>query len=170
MRNFIILIFVGGLFFSSGFVQAEKRDGGVFQQVSENVFSSAESMRIRNYYAGCPLRDQDDIEHKWKDDDDSAKKKHKHKNKNKGKRGKGKKKGLPPGLAKKDSLPPGLAKQLERNGTLPPGLAKRDLPYDLERQLPVLDDRYKRMIVDQDVVLVNKTTGVILDILRNVTR
>ncbi|MEA3548437.1 MAG: hypothetical protein U9R66_12325 [Thermodesulfobacteriota bacterium] len=172
MRNFIILIIVGGLFFSSGFVQAGNRDGGVFQQVAENVFSSTESMRIRDYYARYPVRDRDDIEREWEDDDDSGKKKHKHKNKNKnkGKGGKGKKKGLPPGLAKKDSLPPGLAKQLERNGTLPPGLAKRDLPYDLERQLPVLDDRYARVIVDQDVVLVNRATGVILDILRNVTR
>ena len=172
MQNFIILIVVGGLFFSSGYVQAGYRDGGVFQQVADNVFSSAESMRIRDYYARHPVRDRDDIEREWEDDDDSGKKKHKHKNKNKnkGKGGKGKKKGLPPGLAKKDSLPPGLAKQLERNGTLPPGLAKRDLPYDLERQLPALDNRYERVIVDQDVVLVNRATGAILDILRNVTR
>ena len=166
MRNLIFLIIVGGLFFSSGFVQAGNRDGGVFHQVAENVFSSAESMRIRDYYARYPVRDRDDIYREWEDDDDSGKKKHKHNNKGKG--GKGKKKGLPPGLAKKDSLPPGLAKQLERNGTLPPGLAKRDLPYDLERRLPVLDRRYERVIVDRDVVLVQRATGVILDILRNV--
>ena len=170
MRNLVAFIIFSGLFFSSGFVQAGNRDGGVFKQVADNVFSSAESMRIRDYYARYPVRDRDDIEREWEDDDDSGKKKHKHKNKNKGKGGKGKKKGLPPALAKKDSLPPGLAKQLERNGTLPPGLAKRDLPYDLQRQLPVLDDRYERMIVDHDVVLVNRASGVILDILRNVTR
>ena len=85
------------------------------------------------------------------------------KNKNKKK-----KKGLPPGLAKKEKLPPGLAKQLERNGTLPPGLAKRDLPTDLESELPDPVEGLERTIVDNAVVLVEKATGRIIDIMKDV--
>ena len=86
-----------------------------------------------------------------------------------GKKGKkGKKKELPPGLAKKEKLPPGLAKQLERNGTLPPGLAKRDLPADLETELPDPKEGLERTIVDNAVVLVEKATGRIVDVLKDV--
>lgn len=81
---------------------------------------------------------------------------------------KDKKKGLPPGLAKKEKLPPGLAKQLERNGTLPPGLAKRDLPAGLESELPNPGDGLERTIVNNAVVLVEKATGRIVDILKDV--
>ena len=55
--------------------------------------------------------------------------------KGKGK-GKGRNKGMPPGLAKKQQLPPGLQRRVAKHGSLPPGLAKRDLPDDLERELP----------------------------------
>lgn len=78
------------------------------------------------------------------------------------------KRGLPPGLAKRDKLPPGLEKQLQKNGTLPPGLAKRNLPTALERQLPPPPKGYERQIVeDATVVLVNKATGKIADIIYN---
>jgi hypothetical protein len=75
---------------------------------------------------------------------------------------------LPPGLAKKESLPPGLAKQLEKNGTLPPGLAKRSLPEGLEKKLPPTSKGQERIIVGGDVVLLEKATGKILDIVRDV--
>jgi len=88
--------------------------------------------------------------------------------KNKGKGGKSK--GLPPGLARRDELPPGLQKQLEKNGTLPPGLAKRDLPSRLESRLPTRDSDQERVIVDNDVVLIEAATGVVLDILYDVVR
>ena len=78
---------------------------------------------------------------------------------------KGKSKGLPPGLAKKESLPPGLAKQLSERGTLPPGLAKRDLPPDLESRLPPPAEGTERVIVDNDVVLIQAATRKILDVL-----
>ncbi len=81
---------------------------------------------------------------------------------------KNKQKDLPPGLAKKDKLPPGLAKQLERNGTLPPGLAKRNLPDDLKAELPDPVEGLERTIVDNAVVLVEKATGRIVDILKDV--
>lgn len=90
----------------------------------------------------------------------------------KAKKGNGKNKGgsksLPPGLAKKDTLPPGLSKQLERNGTLPPGLQKRDLPNDLEARLGPPAEGTERKIVDTDVVLIQKGTDLILDVLRDV--
>lgn len=83
------------------------------------------------------------------------------------KKGKGKKqKGMPPGLAKKKELPPGLQKQLEKNGKLPPGLEKRELPNDLLRKLPTRLEDFKRVIVDNDVLLIEKGTEIILDILR----
>jgi len=76
------------------------------------------------------------------------------------------KKGLPPGLAKKKELPPGLQKQLEKNGKLPPGLDKRDLPTDLQSRLPKLSDELERVIVGDDVMLIEKGVGLIFDILR----
>lgn len=79
------------------------------------------------------------------------------------------KKGLPPGLAKKDRLPPGLEKQLQKNGTLPPGLAKRDLPDDLQSRLPPVPKGYERSVIeDATVVLVEKATGRIADIITDV--
>ena len=111
------------------------------------------------------------------DDDDlgTGKSKKKGKRKGKGKTasgggGKGKSKQMPPGLAKRDELPPGLAKQLERNGTLPPGLAKRDLPSDLDNLLPRRSGGLERLIVEDDVVLIDRTTGVVMDILDGAAR
>ncbi len=80
---------------------------------------------------------------------------------------KGKSGEMPPGLAKKDSLPPGLQKQLQKNGKLPPGLAKRDLPSGLEGRLPMRKGQ-KRLIVGNDVVLIERATGLVLDILVDV--
>lgn len=88
--------------------------------------------------------------------------------KNKGQGGSGKQ-GLPPGLAKRDSLPPGLQKQLTEKGTLPPGLAKRELPPDLLKHIKVpKGDEF--FIVDDNVVLIEKATGVVLDVLEGVLR
>jgi len=77
---------------------------------------------------------------------------------------------LPPGLAKRETLPPGLQKQLERNGTLPPGLQKKiqPLPLELEKQLSAVPTGYRRVVVAGNVILMNPTTGLIYDIIRNV--
>ena len=101
-----------------------------------------------------------------------SKKKDKGKQAGKNSKGKnkGKKKGLPPGLAKKEQLAPGLQKQLERNGTLPPGLAKRGLPDELDERLGEPAEGTERVIVDRDVVLIEKGTGLILDILKDVLK
>ena len=86
----------------------------------------------------------------------------------KGKKKKKKGGDLPPGLAKRDSLPPGLAKHLEKYGTLPPGLELRGLPDSLEARLPDPGQGRKRVVVDDDVLLIETRTGRVLDILKDV--
>jgi hypothetical protein len=117
------------------------------------LFSSSEVQTISDYYRGRYGSDrEDESEHPGKDKKSKAKKK----------------KGLPPGLAKRQTLPPGLAKQLKRNSKLPPGLDKRELPGSLESMLPERLPGEKRVLVDNDVVLIEEATGRILDILRDV--
>lgn len=79
-------------------------------------------------------------------------------------------KGLPPGLAKKGKLPPGLQKHLDKTGKLPPGLQKRlePLPRDLEARLPRLPDYWERVILQENVVLIDRRTQRVLDIIENV--
>ena len=75
---------------------------------------------------------------------------------------------MPPGLAKRDSLPPGLARHLEKYGTLPRGLELRGLPEQLEARLPDPGPGRKRVVVDDDVLLIETRTGKVLDILIDV--
>jgi len=85
--------------------------------------------------------------------------------------GKVKQKGLPPGLAKRGgNLPPGLQKHLDKNGRLPPGLQKRlePLPVDLDRRLPRLPEYWERVILERNVILIDRRTERILDIIENV--
>lgn len=80
---------------------------------------------------------------------------------------------LPPGLAKRGGdLPPGLQKQLARNGTLPPGLQKRLTPFpeDLERRLPRLPDIYRRGSIGGSVVIIDRRTQRILDVIHDIIR
>jgi hypothetical protein len=70
-----------------------------------------------------------------------------------------------PGKGNK-GLPPGIAMKLERGGTLPPGIAKRDLPDNLTARLPNRTDGAIRQIVGEDVLLIERGTEVILDIIR----
>ena len=136
--------------------------------IKQAVFTEEERRLIHDYYfererqlKQARERERHGDDDRWDDED--------KKRKGKIKKGKhGKEKGLPPGLAKKDTLPPGLAKQLEKNGTLPPGLEKRVLPDDLYRKLPRRSKKHDRVIVDRDVVLLERATGKVLDILRDV--
>jgi hypothetical protein len=80
---------------------------------------------------------------------------------------------LPPGLAKRNgNLPPGLEKHLERDGTLPPGLQKRLTPFpdDLEGRLPRLPSIYRRGTIGVDVVILDRRTQRIVDIVHDVLR
>jgi len=61
-------------------------------------------------------------------------------------------------------MPPGLAK----NGKLPPGIAKRQLPSALLAQLPPPPKGFERVIVDNDVLLVDIATQIVHDVLTDV--
>lgn len=123
------------------------------------VFSDLEKRIIREVLAGTGVVEVDEESDGDKGRRDKA---------GKG-QGNGKKSGLPPGLAKRDRLPPGLQKQLDRNGRLPPGLDRRALPADLENRLPDRTNT-ERVIVDNDVVLIERGTDLVLDVIRDVVR
>lgn len=135
---------------SAGVTRAEDRVG--------QIFSDLEKRKIREVLAGAGIEKSEDAD---KEETDTKKA-------GKGS-GKGRQGGLPPGLAKRDQLPPGLQKQLDRNGRLPPGLDRQALPADLENRL---QDRTntERVIVDNDVVLVEKGTDLVLDVIHDVVR
>ena len=125
----------------------------------DTVFKEAEKRAIEKFFGKKAAAAQDDG------------KKSKNKGRGKGKglgRGKGRGKGMPPGLAKRGSLPPGLQKRLEKHGSLPPGLAKRGLPAGLESQLPKVPEGLERVIAGESIVLLEKATGKILDIIEGV--
>ena len=69
-------------------------------------------------------------------------------------------------------LPPGLQKHLERDGTLPPGLQKRVQPFpeDLERRLPRLPDTYQRVTLGVDILILDRRTQRIVDIVHDILR
>ncbi|MEQ9489926.1 MAG: anti-virulence regulator CigR family protein [Alphaproteobacteria bacterium] len=71
---------------------------------------------------------------------------------------------------KSKGLPPGIAKNLERGKPLPPGIAKRFLPSDLEGRLPKLRDGLERIIVGDDVTIIEEGTRIVVDILRDVLK
>jgi hypothetical protein len=82
-----------------------------------------------------------------------------------GKQGKAKDKGK--GASQ---MPQGIAKKLQRGGTLPPGIAKRNLPSPLIRELPRRPADQELQVIDDNVVLIEKATGLILDILEHAAR
>src|SRR5882724_11914383 len=67
------------------------------------------------------------------------------------------------------SLPPGLAK---RDGNLPPGLQKRVQPFpeDLERRLPPLPDTYRRVTLGVDILILDRRTQRIVDVIHDILR
>lgn len=73
---------------------------------------------------------------------------------------------LPRGLAKRDQLPPGLERQLRVRGTLPPGLRKRMMPCpeEMEHRLPPPPVGCAHVVIGGHVVLVNRSSYVVLDI------
>lgn len=82
-----------------------------------------------------------------------------------GQHGKTKHKRPPPGLAKRGgNLPPGLA----RRDQLPPGLQGRGLPQELDSRLSHLPDGYVRLKIGTDIVLMNRDTRVVFDIIYGV--
>lgn len=53
---------------------------------------------------------------------------------------------------------------------VPQGLPTRPLPYALDHQLPALPPGYARLILGRDVLLVERRTRTIVDIMREVVR
>ncbi len=82
--------------------------------------------------------------------------------------GGGKKNKTAKSKGKSGELPPGLQKHLEKHGTLPPGLAKKKLPPGLAKRLGLAGSGLERLIVDDDVLLVEAATGVVLDIIKDI--
>lgn len=65
-------------------------------------------------------------------------------------------------------LPPGIARNLERGKALPPGIAKRQLPSDLQEQLPVREGFEITIFGDRIVLL--EASGLVVDILEGIFR
>lgn len=73
---------------------------------------------------------------------------------------------LPPALAKREQLSPGMQKLLTKNGTLPPSLEKKiqPLPRVLEMRLQRLPAGRRRVAIGGNVILLDETTSMIVDI------
>ena len=131
------------------------------------VFLEIEKRLIRNIY-GIPSSERDP--ERWRPRNEKAhtsdifESMHTSGKKFKLKMGKDRK-GTSPGLAKRNKLPPGLAKFKK----LPKKLKKRPRPKGLEDILPPRK-MTERVIVGNHVVLVEKATNLVLDILKGVIR
>ena len=67
-------------------------------------------------------------------------------------------------------VPPNLRKQVVRSGVLPPELQPQALPLPppLERRLPRLPTPYARAVVGPDVIILNRKTQQITDVMQSV--
>lgn len=79
-------------------------------------------------------------------------------------------KALSPGFDKREQLPPGLQQLLEKDGKFPPVLENKlkPLPVVLEGILPKLPDGNRRILVGDNVILLDDTTSSIVDIIAGV--
>jgi len=75
---------------------------------------------------------------------------------------------LPPGLAKKHKSHPGLRKHIEKYGNLPSDIKGSRIPVDLERTLRHLPEDYVRIRVGGDLLLMNKKTRYVFDVVFDV--
>ena len=77
--------------------------------------------------------------------------------------------GVPAEYRRGKPLPPGIQKNLARGKPLPPGIAKKVAPYDLVGRLPPRPG-YSYLVVGRDVVLVQVSTNLVVDVLQAVIR
>ena len=70
--------------------------------------------------------------------------------------------------AKNKGLPPGILKRLEAGKPLPPGIQMTRLPPALEKQLPPPPSGTERVIIDTNIMLIDRTTHLIIDVLKGV--
>ena len=141
----IMFVLIGLCLISTGpVVSAEEVTTDVVKAGIKGAFNEFEKQMIKKYFS-------DNKYIRYVDDDDgSYSHNHKGKPKNKG---------------KNKGLPPGIAKNLQRGKPLPPGIAKRNLPPGLDSSLPDSHHGYERIIVGNDVVLIEIDTGEIADII-----
>ena len=73
-------------------------------------------------------------------------------------------------LSVEASFPQVCRSNWDKNGRFPPGLQKRlePVPADLDRRLPILPEFWERVILERDVILIDRRTNRILDIMDNV--
>lgn len=151
--------------------------------VASSVFAEEETQRIKDFFErraavlGKDKSGEDDTAADRDDDDNdndiesSVGKKGgaqaSDKGKGKSAKGRGKGRGAQNAGRGRPSMPPGIAKNLERGKELPPGIARNYLPSALEAELPTYEGK-SRVVIDDDVVLVDDTTGVIVDIIQDV--
>ena len=122
-------------------------------ELSGKLITAAEKEIIKQYFGGRTGSSQTGT---------SGGKEREARGKNKGKdKNKGKGAG---------QMPRGIAKKLQRGGTLPPGIARRNLPSPLTRELPRRSAGQELQVIDDNVVLIEKTTSLILDILEHAVR
>ena len=126
----------------------------VLDDIAKVVFEEAKRRVIKEYYDRVPGAKATNEQDEDKDKSKSAKK-NKGKDKDKSAKGKGRDNGLPPGLAK-------------RGNRLPSGLMKSDLPPELEASLPKLPNNVEGVVVDTDVLLVQKGTDPIFDVIEGI--
>lgn len=166
-------VLAAALFFAAFVPHQVQAQSTTQQTIADVVFSEIEKRVLRDVLGNGRYEAKDDgtyekASNDKKYDDLEQGRDGKAYGKKKDKSGKGRGKGLPPGLAKKGELPPGLQKQLQRNGKLPPGLAANPLPYEAVVNLPPPQAGTERAVVDNNVVLLEKGTGLILDVLTDV--
>jgi len=160
MRTLFILAL--SLFISNGAMAQStpppQSTGNVLRTV---IFKEAEKRIIEDFLGvKVPITATTSIE-EVEEEVDGGKKGKKGKKANKGK---GRNKGLPPGLAKRRTLPPGLAKRQ----SLPPGLSMAKLPPELEAKLPPVQEGVERVVVDNNIVLIEEGTRLVLDVIQGV--
>ena len=126
----------------------------VLDDIAKVVFEEAKRRVIKEYYDRVPGAKATNEQDEDKDKSKSVKK-NKGKDKDKSAKGKGRDNGLPPGLAK-------------RGNRLPSGLMKSDLPPELEASLPKLPNNVEGVVVDTDVLLVQKGTDPIFDVIEGI--
>lgn len=156
----VLVLFGAGFYFERA--NAQNADDAVSALAAKAGFSESDAATIRERLGmgkkqSADNDDGDDRDEDYDDDGDGQGKSKSAKGK-----GNGRGDGLPPGLAKRDQLPPGLAKM----ETLPPGLTKSPLPASLEEDLGPPPAGLERFLVnDENVVLVDKETGQVVDII-----
>ncbi len=146
MRKIMFLLAGLCLIYTGPVVSAEDVTTAVVKAGVKGAFNELEKQMIKKYFS--------DNEYVHYVEDDNGSYSHKHKSK-----------GKPKNKGKNKGLPPGIAKNLQRGKPLPPGIAKRNLPHGLDSSLPASHHGYERIIVGNDVVLVEIDTGKIADII-----